>query len=131
MSARPHSRERAERRGRNAERLAALCLVLKGWRILARRARTAAGEIDLIARRGAVLAFIEVKARASDRIAAEAVTPRQAARLVRAAALWRARQTGLAALQPRFDVVLVVPGRWPRHLKGAFSAEGADAMRLA
>ena len=59
------TRRRAERGGRRAEALAALWLRLKGWTILARRVRTPVGEVDLIARRGRTIAFVEVKARAS------------------------------------------------------------------
>lgn len=124
------SRRRAEARGRRAEFLAALWLRLKGWQILDRRARTGAGEIDLVARRGATLAFVEVKVRATRDLAIEAVTARQQSRLVRAGGLWRARHRRFSGLQPRYDLVLIVPGRWPRHVPGAFVAEGRDALDL-
>ncbi|WP_408631529.1 YraN family protein [Marinicauda salina] len=131
MEREPTRRRRAaERRGRRAERLVALWLSLQGWRILDRRARTAAGEIDLVARRGRVLAFVEVKRRAAMASAAEAVSPRQRARLLRAAALWRAARPDCSGLEPRFDVMLTAPWRPPRHLPGAFRAEGEDAARL-
>ena len=121
----PGGRRRAETRGRRAERLAALWLQLKGWRILDRRARTGAGEIDLVAKRGRVLAFVEVKARADLEDARAAVSPRQAGRLLRAGALWRARRgRSVEALAPRFDLVLVAPWRRPRHLEGVIRAEG-------
>lgn len=120
----PGRRRRAERRGRRAEWLAELTLRLKGWRVLERRARTGAGEIDLVCRRGAVLAFIEVKARADLETARAALTPRQADRLLRAGALWRARSSRYDRLQPRFDLILVAPWRWPRHLEGVIRAEG-------
>ena len=60
------ARRNAERRGRRSEALSALWLQLRGWRILDQRARTGVGELDLVARRGPVLAFIEVKHRVSD-----------------------------------------------------------------
>jgi putative endonuclease len=59
------SRQRAEQGGRRAERLASLWLQLKGWKILGRRVRTRSGEVDLVARRGRTVAFVEVKARAT------------------------------------------------------------------
>ena len=108
-------RQQAERGGRRAERLAAWWLRLKGWRILAVRARTPVGEVDLIARRGRVLAFVEVKARASDEAAEFALDE------------WRLRRVARAAeaLTPhyarpdddiRIDALFIVPGRLPRHL---------------
>ncbi len=124
------ARRRAEQRGRRAETAAAVWLTLKGWRIVARRARTAAGEIDLVARRGRTLAFIEVKARSGRDVALESLGPRQRERITRAAALWRMRSGRLSALDPRFDLVLVAPGRLPRHLPGVFAPEGADAADL-
>jgi putative endonuclease len=109
------TRQKAERGGRRAERLAAWWLRLKGWRILAFRARTPVGEVDLVARRGRTLAFIEVKARASAGEAAWALDD------------WRLRRVAAAAeaLLPRYfrngdtvrlDAIFVVPRRWPRHL---------------
>lgn len=118
-----HARQRAERRGRQGEWLAAFWLVVTGWRVLARRVKTPAGEIDLIARRGRTLAFIEVKARNDETMAREAFHPRQQARLMRAAALWRARRGGHARLATRFDLICIVPGRLPVHLKGVLSAD--------
>ncbi|MEO1039017.1 MAG: YraN family protein [Pseudomonadota bacterium] len=117
-------RRRAERRGRRAEFAAQLLLRMKGWRILDQRARTGAGEIDIVCRRGATLAFIEVKARADLETARGALSPRQTDRLLRAGALWRARHSRYAALQPRYDLMLVAPWRWPRHLEGVIRAEG-------
>jgi len=109
----------AEQRGRRGERIAGWWLRLKGWSILARRVRTPAGEVDLIARRGAMVAFIEVKARASDAALAEAIDERRLARVAAAA-------EALAAtyLQPgddmRIDVMLLAPGRPPRHLENVW-----------
>lgn len=116
------AREAAERRGRFAEALSAVYLSLKGWKIIAHRARTHAGEIDLIAQRAGVLAMIEVKARDSLDLGKLAITPSQQDRLVRAASLWRARSNLSADLQTRFDVIIIQPWRWPYHLPHAFQA---------
>jgi putative endonuclease len=110
--------------------VAAWRLRLAGWRILEQRARTGAGEIDLVAARGRVLAFIEVKERASLATALEAVSPRQRGRLLRAGALWRGRHTRFEAYEVRFDLVLVAPWRWPRKIEGAFSAEDGSGHDL-
>ncbi|WP_440958357.1 YraN family protein [Oceanicaulis sp. LC35] len=120
------ARRQAERLGRRTETLSALWLRLKGWRILDERARTGAGELDLVARRGGVLAFIEVKRRKTNEAARYAITPRQQHRLVRAASLWRSRHGALAHLQPRFDVIVWSERGWPRHIEGAFSLESPD-----
>lgn len=117
------ARQRAERRGRRGEWIAIAMLVLKGWQIIGRRVKTPLGEIDLVARRGRTLAFIEVKWRASPQAARESFHPRQQARLMRAAALWRARRSGLGTLATRFDLVCIAPGHWPVHLKGVLSAD--------
>jgi len=109
----------AEKRGRQGERIAGWWLRLKGWSILARRARTPAGEVDLIARRGAMVAFIEVKTRASGAALADAIDER---RLVRVAAA--AEALAATYLQPgddmRIDVMLLAPGRAPRHLENVW-----------
>jgi putative endonuclease len=114
-------RRGAEQWGRAAESLAAILLRLKGYRILARDLRSPVGEIDLIARRGRTLAFVEVKARAG--ADDEVLTARQRRRIVRAAQLFIARHPGLAALDVRFDLILIGRRRWPRHLQAAFRAD--------
>ncbi len=117
------ARRRAERRGHGAERVSVWLLRLKGYRILARRFRVPSGEIDLIARRGRVLVAVEVKNRADFDAAAEAVLAQQRRRIARALEHFRARHPHLAALDCRFDVVMVVPGRWPRHLPNAWQGD--------
>ena len=108
-------RQRAERGGRRAEALAALYLQLKGWSILARRVRTPVGEVDLVARRGCVVAFIEVKARATD---ADAALSLDDYRLRRVAAA--ADAIGPRYVRPgddmRIDAMFIVPWRLPRHM---------------
>jgi len=122
----PHNRkdrQRAEQRGRLAERVCVLHLFVTGWRILDHRARTAAGELDLVARRGSVLAFIEVKQRPDFSRGFEAVSGRQKHRLIRAAALWRGAHPELSTLSVRFDVMVVQPWTVPRRMPAAFVAE--------
>ena len=113
-------RRRAWHRGRRAEGLAACWLRLKGYRILARGFRVGAGEIDLIARRGRVLALVEVKARAGLAEAGESVGRRQRRRIGRAAEAFLQRHPGLSGLDLRFDVVLIAPGHLPRHIADAW-----------
>jgi putative endonuclease len=109
------NRQEAEQRGRGAETLACWYLRLKGWRSLARRARVHGGEVDIVARRGRMLAFVEVKARANEDAAAFALDD------------WRLRRVVVAAerLAPRYlrdgddvriDALFIVPGRWPKHM---------------
>ena len=113
-------RRKAEQAGRWAEAVAALLLRLKGYRIIGQRQRGPLGEIDIIARRGRVLALVEVKQRASRTAALEAVSPRQQARIARAAALLEVRHPEFASLDRRFDVVLVTPWRLPVHVMDAW-----------
>ena len=108
-------RQRAERGGRRAETIAAWWLRLKGWAILARRARTPVGEVDLIARRGRILAFVEVKARASEAEAALALDDYRLRR-VAAAAEALAHRYARAGDSLRIDAIFITPGRLPRHL---------------
>ena len=113
-------RRRAWLRGRRGEGLAAWWLRLKGYQVLARNFRCGAGEIDLIARRGAILAMVEVKTRDDLSSASEALGARQRARIARAAEAFLQQRPGFARLSVRFDVILVAPGRFPRHLMDAW-----------
>ncbi|MEO1474845.1 MAG: YraN family protein [Pseudomonadota bacterium] len=113
-------RRKAERRGRRGEGLAALYLQLKGYRILDRRVRTPSGEIDLIAKKSNLVAFVEVKARNDLSVALHSVTPTAQTRISRAAELWMARQRDLGNCDWRFDIVAIVPGRWPHHARDAW-----------
>jgi putative endonuclease len=105
----------AEKRGRGAETIACWYLRMHGWRILARRARVPGGEVDIVAKRGRTLAFVEVKARETEESAAFALDE------------WRLRRVAVAAerLMPRYmdgvdevriDAIFIVPFRWPKHL---------------
>ncbi len=111
-------------RGRRAELMAAWWLRLKGYRIIARGFRVPVGEIDLIARRGRTLALVEVKARLDLATAQSAIGPRQRRRVARAAARFLQQNPALADCDVRFDVVLLAPGRRPRHLAGAWRNDG-------
>ena len=113
-------RRRAWRHGRLAEAVAVGYLRLAGWRVLARDWRSPAGEIDIIARRRHILAMIEVKTRDRLSDAGEAIGPRQQTRIRRAASLYLARHGELASLDVRFDAILILPWRWPVHLRDAW-----------
>lgn len=119
-------RQERERRGRRAERLAAMFLRLKGYRILERRYKTPIGEIDLVARRGRRFAFVEVKARQTRDAAMTSVSQHQRRRIVGAAELWLAAAQRRNALPDDFDtcfdMMLVVPNRIPYHLSDIFDA---------
>jgi putative endonuclease len=119
------TRRQAEQRGRGAETLACWFLRLHGWRILARRARVPGGEVDVVARRGRTLAFIEVKARATEEAAGFALDE------------WRLRRVVAAAerLAPRYmrhgddvriDALFLVPGRWPKHLANVWQGDSSS-----
>ncbi|MBV2142327.1 YraN family protein [Falsochrobactrum sp. TDYN1] len=122
MSGLREKRRMAFFRGHRAERLAALALMLKGFRIVARRYRTRLGEIDLIARRGHLVLIVEVKARANIEAAHLALTPQAMRRIEAAADLWLQRQPDHAHLSLRFDLVAVLPRRWPRHVPAFFTS---------
>lgn len=114
------SRREAYRRGHRGEWLAALALMLKGYRIVARRYRTKLGEIDLIARRGDLVLIVEVKARPTLAEAMDAVAYSSQRRIEGAADLWLSRQPDYARLSVRFDMVAVLPRRWPVHVENVF-----------
>ena len=114
-------RQRAYRKGHRGEWLAALALTLKGYRIVARRFRTPLGEVDLIARRGDLVAIIEVKARPTLEQAMDAIGHTAQRRIDAAASLWLARQPNHARYSLRYDLVAVLPRRWPVHVENIFA----------
>jgi putative endonuclease len=116
------ARVAAFRTGLSAETRAAAFLMAKGYCILAKRFRTPYGEIDLVARKRNLLAFVEVKARGSLDEAAYAVTPRQQQRIINAAQAWLMAHPEHAEFDMRFDAMLIAPRRLPRHLLAAFDA---------
>jgi putative endonuclease len=107
--------------GRRAEVWAALWLMAKGYRIIGFRLRTPHGEIDLVARRGRVLAAVEVKTRTTLEAALEAVSLAQRERLRRAVRALAARKRGLEGAEVRLDLLALAPGRLPRHIPDAWS----------
>lgn len=110
----------ARRSGRRAEVWAALILLLRGYRILGFRLRTRQGEIDLLALKGQVLAVVEVKSRLTAQAALEAVKPDQRERLRRAGAQLMQNRPSLKGCSLRLDLMVVSPGRWPRHIPDAW-----------
>lgn len=121
--------DRTERRrgahlyGLKAESIAALLLRLKGYSILARRFVVSGGEIDLVARRGRVIAFVEVKARADLEVAAIAISAAKRRRIARAVRVWLSRNQWAAGLTLRGDAIFVAPRRLPRHDPNAYGLE--------
>ncbi len=112
-------RELAERRGRRGEGWAAWWLRLHGWRVVARRVKTPRGEIDLIARRGRTVAFVEVKWRAGAADLALAIDEYRLRRVAAAVEAVAHRYSGPRDTL-RIDVLLLAPGRWPRHIVNAW-----------
>ena len=122
------NRREAETRGRSAERLAAWWLRLKGWRILATRARVPGGEVDLVARRGRTLAFVEVKARSTEEAAGYSLDGYRLRRVAVAAERLSQRYMRIGD-DIRIDAIYIVPGRLRRHLPNVWL--GDKAGRLA
>lgn len=120
----PDGRRRAAHdRGLAAEARAATLLCARGFHILARRVRTKAGEIDLVARQDDLLVFCEVKLRVDIASAAHALLPRQRRRIVAAAEAFLADHPELSALHMRFDAILLARSGAAEHLPGAFEME--------
>jgi len=113
-------RRKAYLRGHRGEWRAAAALMVKGYRILARRYRTRLGEIDLIARRGDLVLIVEVKARQTLQEAMQAIARESERRIEAAADLWLSRQPDHGRLSVRFDMVAVLPWRWPVHVPDVF-----------
>ena len=107
-------------KGLYAEKLCRLALRLKGYRILAVRHKTPLGEIDIIATRGHVVAAIEVKARNTYDTAINALSVHQQQRIIRALESFVARHPAFAHADLRFDVMLAIPKRWPKHIPNAW-----------
>ena len=113
-------RVRAQKRGRWAETLVAWGLRLKGWRILARNYKTHVGELDLVAKRGSLVIFVEVKARTHAQTALDAITAKQRGRIQRAAEQFLIHHPPLQVCDIRFDVALVTGFLRFKHLSDAW-----------
>ncbi|WP_298671126.1 YraN family protein [uncultured Sphingomonas sp.] len=113
------TRAAAEAAGRRGERLAAWWLRLKGWKVVARRVRTPAGEVDLVAKRAGLVAFVEVKMRAHAADLDFAIDARRLAR-VAAAAEYLMPAYATDGEDIRVDVILLAPGQRPRHIENAW-----------
>ncbi|RYY42032.1 MAG: YraN family protein [Sphingomonadales bacterium] len=112
-------RRAAELSGRDGERRAAIWLWLKGWKILDRRVRTPAGEVDLVVRKGNLVAFVEVKTRATQAALDLAIDERRLSRVARAAEVLMPRYAGPND-DIRVDVILIAPRALPRHIENAW-----------
>jgi putative endonuclease len=117
------ARRRAHLFGLRAEVIAAMLLICKGYRIIERRYVVAGGEIDIIARRGGTVAFVEVKARGDLDEAASAISETKRRRISRAARLWVTHNPWSMSETLRGDAVFVAPGRLPRHLPSAYTLD--------
>lgn len=113
-------RKKALRRGHLSEYLAALSLMLSGHRILALRYRVKAGEIDIIARKGDLVRFVEVKARATAAQSVFAVTGLTQTRIRNASLHWLKTRQDAGRLACSYDIIAVRPWRWPEHFRDAF-----------
>lgn len=113
-------KRRLERKGRRAEWFAAVALMAQGYRISALRYRTPVGEIDIVARRGDLVAFVEVKARRDLTSGVDAVSYPAQRRIQAAGEVYIGRQADSHRLSWRYDIVVVSPWRWPVHLEDAF-----------
>ena len=115
------NRRAAEARGRRAETIAAWWLRLHGYRILGQRVRNPRGEIDIVARRGRVVAFVEVKARGTKEGLDRAIDDYRFRRVAAAAEVVIAHYCG-ERFDARFDIILVAPARLPRHMRNVWHA---------
>lgn len=114
------SRQDAQKRGHRGEWLAAWALRFKGYRIVAMRFKTKVGEVDIIARKRDLIIMVEVKARSTLIEAMDAITPSAMRRIEAAGDIWLARQPDFARLSIRYDMVAVIPRKWPIHVHRIF-----------
>ncbi|MCP5080643.1 MAG: YraN family protein [Alphaproteobacteria bacterium] len=121
---RTKQQRRAHQFGVQAEKLAALYLRAKGYRILSTRYRVGVGEIDIVARSGDTIVFIEVKRRQNLAEALHSLQPRQQARIIRAAEHWLAENELPLNTDCRFDMMVFSAYLVPHHIKNAFATDG-------
>lgn len=115
-----NKRIKAEKHGHRAEWLAAWALRIKGWRICARRFKTKGGEVDIIARKRDLVIMVEVKARPTLLEAMDAVSVTTQRRIESAGDNWLSRQPDFGKLSIRYDLVAVLPRKWPVHIERIF-----------
>ena len=120
MARDPSKRRSAERKGHKGETIAVILLMLKGYRIVARRYKTRLGEVDIIARKRDLIAMVEVKARNTLGEAMDAVDRTAMRRIEAAGDIWLAKQRDFARLSVRYDLVAIMPRKWPVHVKRLF-----------
>lgn len=120
-------RQKAEARGRRAEKWAALWLMLKGYRIVAMREKTPSGELDIVACKGGLLAIVEVKARNTLEDGINALTWHQQQRIIRGTSSFTGRRRQFAGLAIRYDLIVIRAWRLPHHVRQAFWPEGRSA----
>lgn len=118
-SVKSREHQRRNRIGAAGEMIAAALLMAKGYRILERRYMGSGGEIDIIARRGQRIAFVEVKRRATLEAAHASIADAQRERIGNSAEAWLAKHESYQNYDLGFDIIFVVPGRWPQHLVNA------------
>jgi putative endonuclease len=124
MGAEGDSRRAAHVYGLRAETIATLWLRARLYTILDRNYRVKGGEIDIVARRGRTIVFVEVKARGSLDAAAHAITAQKQRRIRRAANRWRATHPWAEHCTLRADAIFVAPGHLPRHVENALALDG-------
>lgn len=120
MARDPSQRRSAERKGHKGETIAVILLMLKGYRIVARRYKTRLGEVDIIARKRDLIAMVEVKARNTLGEAMDSVDHTAMRRIEAAGDIWLAKQRDFARLSVRYDLVAILPRQWPVHVKRLF-----------
>ena len=113
-------RRKSLRRGHFSEYLAALALMMRGYRILAMRYKVKAGEIDIIARKGDLVSFVEVKARRTAEESVFAVNGVTQSRIRNASLYWLQTRPDAGQLSHSYDIIAVQPWRWPEHFRDAF-----------
>ena len=118
------SRRSAERKGHKGETFAAVLLMFKGYRIVARRYKTKLGEVDIIARRRNIVALVEVKSRNTLLEAMDAVDTMTMRRIEAAGDLWLAKQRDYARINIRYDLIAILPRKFPVHIENLFLAQG-------
>lgn len=113
-------RRKAQAFGLRAETWAGVYLRCKGWRVLTTRYKVPGGEIDIIARRGDLVIFVEVKGRPTLDLAADTITAQKQRRISQSVRLWLARNPWAMNKSLRGDALFIAPRAWPRHIPDAF-----------